>query len=109
MIEKRLALGTVLVRIITNRDGATLGDRLRAAGYGITLLDGQGATGPVKMVFTVVPRRELPAVTALIKEVDPTVFFSVDEIQSASQGVFPCTRGRPRPAPAPVRLSRQAA
>lgn len=108
LVEKRLALGTVVVRAITSKDGVPLGERLYEAGYGLTLLDGRGATGPVKMVLTVVPRRELPAVTALLQATDPTVFLSVEEIQSASQGIFPCTRGRSRPAAAPVRLARQA-
>lgn len=109
LIEKRLALGTAVVRVITRKDGSGLAERLAEAGYGVTLFDGQGATGPVKMVLTVVPRRDLPAVTGLLRAADPGVFLSVDEIQSASQGVFPCTRGRPRSVPVPFRLSRQAA
>jgi uncharacterized protein YebE (UPF0316 family) len=109
LIEKRLALGTVVVRAITRKDGSALAERLSEGGYGVTLLDGQGATGPVQVLLTVVPRRVLPTVTALLRAADPAVFLSVDEIQSASQGVFPCTRGRARLAPAPVRLSREAA
>jgi uncharacterized protein YebE (UPF0316 family) len=109
LIEKRLALGTVVVRAITRTSGLVLAERLSEGGYGVTLFDGQGATGPVKMILTVVPRRELAAVTVLLRATDPAVFLSVEEIQSASQGVFPCTRGRTRLVPVPVRLSRQAA
>jgi uncharacterized protein YebE (UPF0316 family) len=96
MIERRLALGTVVIRIITNKDTADLVDRLHVAGYGVTRLDGEGLTGPVKVIFTVVPRRDLGTVTALIRAADPKLFYSVDEIQTASEGVFPSVRGRPR-------------
>src|SRR4051794_5677161 len=36
LLEGRLALGTLLVRIITPRDTARLAEGLRAAGYGVT-------------------------------------------------------------------------
>jgi uncharacterized protein YebE (UPF0316 family) len=95
-IEKRLALGTVVIRIITGKDPTDLVEQFHAAGYGVTVLEGQGATGPVKVILTVVPRRELAALTAIIKVIDPKMFYSVDEIQSASEGIFPGARGRSR-------------
>src|SRR5438309_5479251 len=51
VIEKRLAIGTVVVRIITHKDVAELVSGLRAAGYGVTSVDGLGATGPVKVLL----------------------------------------------------------
>src|SRR5207244_11048484 len=47
LVEKRLGLGTLVVRVITGRPAGGLVDRLRAAHYGGTCLDGQGAAGPV--------------------------------------------------------------
>ena len=45
LIEKWLALGTVIVRIITHRDAAELIEQLRAANFGgVTSVEGQGAT-----------------------------------------------------------------
>src|SRR5262249_51735571 len=59
LIEKRLALGTVIVHTVTHRDAAQLVDGLRGARYGVTIIDAAGARGPVKVVLTVVKRREL--------------------------------------------------
>jgi uncharacterized protein YebE (UPF0316 family) len=110
-IEKRLAIGTLLVRIITNKEPNELVDGLKAAGYGLTTVDGQGVTGPVKIVLTVVKRKELDHVVTIIKGFDPTAFYSVDEIQSAEAGVFPAPKGRWRGAfpAAPLRMMRHAA
>jgi uncharacterized protein YebE (UPF0316 family) len=94
LIEQKLALGTVLVRAITTRDGAELVERLRAAEYGVTRVDAQGANGPVQMVLTVVPRKDLASVLTIIKDFDPKVFYSVDGLQSAAAGVFPLARRR---------------
>jgi uncharacterized protein YebE (UPF0316 family) len=96
VIEKRLAIGTVVVRIITHKDTGNLVSGLRAAGYGVTSVDGQGATGPVKVVLTVIPRRELGHVLGLIRDFDADTFYSVDDLQSAGPGIFPSPPGRLR-------------
>src|SRR4051812_12393994 len=95
LIEQSLALGTVVVRTITPRDPTPLVDALRAANYGVTCLPGQGATGPVQVVFTIVPRRELADVVALLRRFDPDMFYTVDSLQTAQAGVAP----RREPAP----------
>jgi uncharacterized protein YebE (UPF0316 family) len=88
-IEQKLALGSVVVRTITHKAAGPLVSALRAANFGVTCLAGEGATGPVQVIFTVVPRRELAAVVALIKQFDPAAFYSVDALQSTSSGVAP--------------------
>jgi uncharacterized protein YebE (UPF0316 family) len=94
LIEQKLALGSVVVRTITSKDATPLLAALREAGYGVTCQPGQGATGPVQVVLTVVPRRSLAQVTAILKEFDPGVFYSVDVLQSAAAGVSPAPRRR---------------
>jgi uncharacterized protein YebE (UPF0316 family) len=108
LIEQKLALGSVVVRTITAKAAEPLLRSLRAANYGVTRLAGEGAIGPVQVIFTIVPRRELGAVVALIKQFDPGAFYSVDALQSTSAGVAPPA---PRRAPlvpqalwAPLRL-----
>lgn len=98
IIEKKLAIGTLVVRIITRRECGELVEGLRAANYGVTCVDAQGATGPVKIVFSVIKRKELSRVVALIGRFHPKAFYSVDEIQAAAEGVFP--QAPPRRAPA---------
>ncbi|HEX5272222.1 MAG TPA: DUF2179 domain-containing protein, partial [Gemmataceae bacterium] len=65
---------------------------LRAGHYGVTCIDGEGAVGPVTVVLTVIPRKELAGVVTIIKEFDPDCFYSVDDVQSAEAGVFPHRR-----------------
>ena len=89
LIEGKLAMGNAVVRIITPKDAGELVTALRAAGYGVTAVDARGATGPVQIVLTVVPRRDLGRVVALAKGFDPKVFYSVDELKEAVEGVAP--------------------
>jgi uncharacterized protein YebE (UPF0316 family) len=94
VIEQQLALGSVVVRTITHKDGSSLVQELREAGYGVTSLSGQGATGPVQVIFTIVPRRLVPAVVVMLKHFDPTVFYTVDPLQQAAAGVVPIVKRR---------------
>jgi uncharacterized protein YebE (UPF0316 family) len=105
-IESKLAMGTLLVRIISKRDTNELTEGLRTAQYGVTRIEGEGATGPVQIVFTVIQRRELERVIAIIKRFDPRAFYSVDGLQEASAGIFPATRPRLQPGFIPTPLMR---
>jgi uncharacterized protein YebE (UPF0316 family) len=102
LIEKWLALGTVIVRIITHRDAAELIDQLRAANFGVTCIEGQGATGKVQIVLTVVKRKHLPDILAFIETHHLGAFYAVDEVQSACEGVFPAARERAALIPTPL-------
>jgi len=88
-IAEKLSLGVVLVRLVTNRDTSPLVERIRAAGYGVTSLEGHGTSGQVKVVFTIVPRREMQSVVNLIKQFNPSAFYSIEEVGAVEKGIFP--------------------
>jgi len=101
LIDKRLALGTAIVRVITHRNVTALIERLRAANFGVTAIDAFGATGKVQIVMTIVKRKQLPEVIALIDMHQPGAFYAVEDVQSASDGTFPAV-ARPNVVPTPL-------
>ena len=88
-IAERLSLGVVMIRVVTARDALPLVERLKAQNYGVTSIDGHGTSGQVKVVFTVVPRREVPSVVSLIKRFSPEAFYSIEEVNFVEKGIFP--------------------
>ncbi len=88
-IEDRLAIGTLVLRIIVPNGADTLIGHLRAAGFGVTSVDAEGATGAVKLVYTIVMRRDLANVADIIHQSHPHAFFTVEELRSAQEGIFP--------------------
>lgn len=102
LIEKRLALGTAIVRIVTHRDATALVEGLRAADFGVTCVDANGATGKVQIVMTVVKRKRLPDVIALINELHAGAFYAVDDVQTAKDGIFPQPTERAGVLPLPL-------
>lgn len=91
LIEERLAMGLALVRIITQRDATNLIEYLRAAGYGVTVLDAQGKQGPGKVIFSVVKRKNIKDVENAIHEFNPKAFYSLEDVRRAAEGTFPVT------------------
>ncbi len=77
------------MRIITHKNGEGIVESLKAANYGVTHLDAHGAKGPVQVILTVIPRKELSKVVCILKTCDEHVFYSVDDLQSANAGVVP--------------------
>jgi uncharacterized protein YebE (UPF0316 family) len=87
-IEERLALGLQVIRIITNQNCDELVIALKKDNHGITVVDAQGAVGPVKMLFTIIKRKNVRSVVKVIEQYNPTAFYSIEEIKTANQGVF---------------------
>lgn len=94
-LEDKLAIGTLVIRAILPQNGNALIERLRAEGYGVTHVDGHGATGAVDLIYTVVMRKELQQVVNIIQDTSPKAFFTVEELRSVRQGIFP-VRASPR-------------
>lgn len=88
-LEEKLALGMLTLRIFAVREGAELSNRLTGAGFGVTTLQGHGAEVEVEVLFVIIQRRDLDQVIHIIREVNPKIFYSVEEVRASNQGVFP--------------------
>jgi uncharacterized protein YebE (UPF0316 family) len=94
-IENRLAIGTLIVRaILPDEDDqpTSLALTLHEAGYGVTRVSGVGANGPVQLIYTVIRRKDLAQVSALIRQTHPRAFLTVEELRSVAEGIFPPTK-----------------
>jgi uncharacterized protein YebE (UPF0316 family) len=87
-IDEYLALGLQVIRVITPENHEALVGELRSQNHGVTIVDAQGATGPVKFVYTVVRRKNLKEVIGMIEKHCPNVFYSVEDVRKSSRGIF---------------------
>lgn len=88
-IEERLALGLQVMRIITQLNADQLINAMAEHNFGITTMDATGAKGPVKVILTVVKRKDILEIRNLIEQHNPTAFYSIEDIRTVSRGVFP--------------------
>jgi uncharacterized protein YebE (UPF0316 family) len=59
-VVRALKLGSVSVRIVVPQGPIGLADALRAAGFEVNTFDGSGRSGPIRLILTVVSKRDLP-------------------------------------------------
>ena len=88
-IEQKLAVGKVIVQVVTRRDASELINFLRSTNYGLTVIEAKGGTGPVHIIITVIKRSNLPTVIAHIKSFNPKAFYLVEDVRFVSEAIFP--------------------
>ena len=83
LIEEHLAVGWSLVRVITHKPAGDLMQKLSAAGFGVTQQDALGTRGPVRVLVTLMPRKRLDIIRAIIADFDPEAFYTVEDVRHA--------------------------
>lgn len=88
LIEERIALGLQIIRIITNQECGELITQLQIANHGTTVVNAHGAKGPVKIILTVVKRKNIEPIISIIQKNNPDAFYSIEDIRDVNRGVF---------------------
>ncbi|NEM98553.1 DUF2179 domain-containing protein [Pontibacter burrus] len=83
-IEQKLALGQMVVRVITVDSAHNLIERLKGHGYRLTCVDARGTRGKVNLLFMIVKRKKLNHVLDIIREYNPQAFYSIEDVRSVS-------------------------
>lgn len=89
IIEQRLAMGTLVIRIITKEEASDLIGGLRSAGYGATTMKAEGGTGQVDVIYSIVRRSDLKDVLEIVERFNPDAFYSIEDVRFVSKHVFP--------------------
>lgn len=82
-VERWLAMGTALLRVINPIDAPPVAAALRSAGYAVTVLNAEGRDGEVRLNFLVLPRRRVKDALAIVHDVSPGAFVTVEDIRIA--------------------------
>jgi uncharacterized protein YebE (UPF0316 family) len=88
-IEDRLALGTLIIRVFLVNGECDMKQQLAEAGFGVTSIDAHGKNGDVKILYSVIKRRDLKQVVSIIEGCQSRAFYSVEEARSVKEGIFP--------------------
>ena len=88
-LERRMALGNSLVRIVAPLDSPNLSDALRKRGFYATVINGSGRDGDVRISFSVVPRRRVGEVLKLVQETNPKAFVTAEETTPIQMTALP--------------------
>ena len=83
-IERRIALGNLILRVISRSNSKELTETLRNQGYRITTFMGEGKEGPVTELYIVCRRRDLKNLLKKVVAIDPKAFYVTEQAGSVS-------------------------
>lgn len=84
LLEEKLALGHVVVRIIPKIKAANLAKMLRNSGYSVSMINANGNDGDINILFVVIKRCEIDNILPLIKENNPWAFYTIEDLRYAN-------------------------
>jgi uncharacterized protein YebE (UPF0316 family) len=86
LVERRLAMGTAVVRIISNTHGSEIARTIRDDGHDVTVFDGEGPEGRVSLVYAVAPRRRAPRMLKIARSIDPDLLYVSEPAHESFRG-----------------------
>ncbi|MBC7188464.1 MAG: DUF2179 domain-containing protein [Calditrichaeota bacterium] len=85
-IEHKLALGWSHIRVISQRYAREIASALRQAGFGVTVVPGEGMKGPVELVYTTVRRKQTRQVIKMVESIDREAFITLHDSRHIFRG-----------------------
>jgi uncharacterized protein YebE (UPF0316 family) len=89
LVERKLAFGLIILRVITRDACKVLSDRLRQQGQPVTIFRGEGMTGPVDELYIACRRRDLSWILTEVREIDPNAFYVIEQARDISKVLRP--------------------
>jgi len=86
LLEGKLGIGLQSLRVITEEDASELTEELREARFGVTSFAARGVRGRVRLLFTILQRKDLERALDIVRRHHPRAFVSVSDVRSANEG-----------------------
>lgn len=87
-LEEKLALGSIAVQVIPSEHDFEIIEKLRANGYGVTVVEGMGKAGLKHILTVYAPRKELTKILNLVGELDAKAFTAIMDAKKTLGGYY---------------------
>jgi len=88
LIENRLAVGHIIMTVISPYAGPRIVDALRNSGYGVTEVPGRGRGGMVSVLHIAVLRKNVMDVETIVLEMDKDAFITAEDVRPIRRGFW---------------------
>lgn len=88
-LENKLAVGLLSIRAVTTNDASDLIGYLREKNFGVTSVSALGITGRVRLIISVIKRKDLDEYIRVVKQFNPKAFITIEDVRSVQEGFFP--------------------
>jgi uncharacterized protein YebE (UPF0316 family) len=94
LLEERLSIGSVIIRIFPKENIPEFIETLQKHNYGYTIINAEGSTGELKIIFSIINRKYLPHLIEQINAIDSNTFYTIEEVKSVKKGIFKISEQR---------------
>lgn len=91
IVERKLAFGLMVLRVITREAGQAIAKALRIKGQPVTIFMGQGMRGPVAELYIACRRKDLKWIIPNINAEDPDAFYVMESARDFNRVLKPTT------------------
>ncbi|MBN2651898.1 MAG: DUF2179 domain-containing protein [Spirochaetales bacterium] len=88
VIDEKIAMGKVSVRLILNKDPSEVIEKLKENGYGVTHFEATGSRGKAYVIYSIMHRKKLEEFSTIVTQRHPKAFISVEDTRLVREGVF---------------------
>ena len=88
IIEEKLAMGILMIRVFANERGTELVQSLNSQGFGATVVEAHGAREHIHLIYSIVKRNELANVLNIITRLNPKAFYTIEDVKAVNEGIF---------------------
>ena len=74
----------IVIRVFAPIKSPSVAEPLREKGFGVTVINGEGKDGTVKIYWCIIPRRKLKSALQIIKKVNPDAYVTTDSANPTS-------------------------
>lgn len=85
-LEKRLAIGSVVVRLFSTKHGDDIAHSIRDLGVACTTFRGEGRDGPVTLLYVACSRMDAQRIVEAATRIDEQVFHIIERSSAGSHG-----------------------
>jgi uncharacterized protein YebE (UPF0316 family) len=89
LVEKKIGYGNIALVVISPLKGRQMADEIRGAGFMATVMQGEGKSGPVTVLYVVCRRKNLNDIISIVKSVDTEAFFIAEHADNVSKLAYP--------------------
>ena len=88
ILEEKMAIGSVLLRVIPQKDTNELINYLREHKYGVTSVEVEGMKGRIQMIFSIIKRKDVKEYIEIVQRFNPNAFYTIEDIKAIKEGYF---------------------
>lgn len=88
LLEGKMALGDIIVQVISELETVELVEKLRNKGFGVTVVEGCGKKGIKHLLNVTLQRKNLSKLYSIIDRYDKEAFVTVTDARSIRGGYF---------------------